>query len=88
MIIGEAPGETEDIKGQPFIGRSGQLLSTLLKKATLNQEKDTFITNIIKCRPPKENPKKRHEISQCNAYLIRQIQLIQPKLLLLLGSQA
>ena len=86
MIIGEGPGEKEDLSGKPFIGRSGKLLTELLTEAELNRETDTYITNTVKCRPPKNRTPYPSEIEACNSYLIRQIQLIKPKILLLLGA--
>lgn len=86
MIIGEGPGEQEDLTGIPFTGRSGQLLTKILHSAKINRETDTFITNIVKCRPPKNRNPLKKEINACKPYLIRQIQLIKPKIICLLGS--
>lgn len=88
MIIGEGPGEQEDLHAKPFIGRAGQLLTKILESVGINREKDVFITNIVKCRPPGNRDPKLEEIESCKDYLIRQIQLIQPKVLILLGSPA
>ena len=86
MIIGEAPGEQEDLQGNPFVGRSGKLLTSLLQHAGINRETQTYITNIVKCRPPNNRNPRSSEIAACTAYLIRQINLVQPKILVLLGS--
>ena len=86
MIIGEGPGEQEDLSGKPFVGRAGQLLTKILDSIDLNRESDIFITNTVKCRPPNNRNPFEEEITQCRDYLIRQIQLIKPKVLLLLGA--
>ena len=86
MIIGEGPGEQEDLQGIPFIGKAGQLLTKILDSVGINRDNDVFITNTVKCRPPNNRDPKPEEIDACKPYLIRQIQLIQPKILLLLGS--
>ena len=88
MIVGEGPGEQEDISGQPFVGRAGKLLNKILESVGINRETDAFVSNIVKCRPPGNRNPETEEVSSCQDYLIRQIQLIQPKLLLLLGSPA
>jgi len=88
MIIGEAPGRNEDDTGRPFVGSGGKLLDNLLEKAGLSRN-DVYITNIVKCRPPKNRKPKRDEIEICtSAYLERQIQLIRPKLICTLGLTA
>ncbi len=88
MIIGEGPGEQEDLQGKPFIGRAGQLLTKILESAGIQRETDVFIANTVKCRPPENRTPLANEISACKPYLIRQIQLVKPKILLLLGSPA
>ncbi|MBD98070.1 MAG: uracil-DNA glycosylase [Candidatus Marinamargulisbacteria bacterium] len=88
MIIGEGPGAKEDEQGLPFIGRSGQLLTKILDSVSINRESDVYITNIVKCRPPKNRDPQKDEVAACKPYLIRQIQLVQPKLLLVLGAPA
>ncbi|MEE2684585.1 MAG: uracil-DNA glycosylase [Pseudomonadota bacterium] len=87
LIIGEAPGAEEDKQGKPFVGRSGKLLNSMLKAININRE-DTFITNILKCRPPKNRDPQIEEIDKCRSYLIRQIELIKPKIVLTLGKIA
>ena len=88
MIIGEAPGQEEDLHSKPFIGRSGKLLTKLLESAGINRETDTFITNTVKCRPPENRTPLSKEINACNDFLIHQIQLVKPKILILLGAPA
>lgn len=86
MIIGEGPGEQEDLQGLPFVGRSGQLLTKMLESVGILRDRDVYIANTVKCRPPENRDPKPTEIEACKGYLIRQIQLIQPKILLLLGA--
>lgn len=88
MIIGEGPGEQEDLSGHPFVGRAGQLLTKILESAGIDREKSVYIANTVKCRPPQNRTPLPTEIEACKPYLIRQIQLIKPKILLLLGSPA
>jgi DNA polymerase len=85
MFIGEAPGRDEDIQGRPFVGRAGQLLTKIIEAMKFRRE-DVYITNIVKCRPPKNREPKREEIQQCQAYLFEQIENIQPKVLVTLGN--
>lgn len=86
MIIGEGPGEQEDLQGTPFVGKSGQLLTKILESIGINREKDVYIANTVKCRPPKNRTPSQKEIDACKPYLIRQLQLVQPKILLCLGA--
>jgi DNA polymerase len=87
MVIGEAPGHDEDIQGEPFVGQAGQLLNKILTAVGFNRE-EVYIANILKCRPPNNRDPQPEEISVCLPYLQRQIELIQPKLILLLGRIA
>lgn len=87
MIIGEGPGKEEDEQGLPFIGRSGQLLTQILESAGIDRQQ-IYIANTVKCRPPKNRTPKPDEIKACQDYLIRQIQLVQPKIICLLGAAA
>lgn len=87
MIIGEAPGQEEDKQGKPFVGRSGTVLKSLLKHFNLTRE-NVFIANIIKCKPPKNRNPEPEEIKACIKFLHAQITLVQPKVLVLLGSVA
>ncbi len=86
MIIGEGPGEQEDLHGKPFIGKAGQLLTKILESVGIQRDTDAFITNIVKCRPPGNRNPMITETESCKPFLIRQIQLVKPKILILLGS--
>ncbi len=86
MIIGEGPGAQEDLVGKPFVGRSGQLLTSLLTSAGFNREEDIYIANTVACRPPGNRNPNQSEIESCQHFLLRQIHLAQPKILLLLGN--
>ena len=87
MIIGEAPGREEDEAGRPFIGRAGKLLNEFLKSIDLNRD-SVFIVNTIKCRPPENRDPEASEINACSDYLDQQINIIKPKVLVLLGKIA
>lgn len=87
MLVGEAPGKREDELGRPFVGRAGELLNALLRMAGLRRE-DVYITNVVKCRPPGNRDPREDEIAACLPYLIRQIQIISPKLIIALGRHA
>jgi len=88
MVVGEAPGEQEDRQGLPFVGRSGQLLDAMLASVGLSREKDVFIANVIKCRPPGNRNPKPEEIAACSPYLMRQIELLRPERILVVGRFA
>ncbi len=85
MLIGEAPGADEDAKGEPFVGVAGKLLDNMLKAIGLDRKK-VFIANILKCRPPSNRNPSSEEAASCEPYLMRQIELIQPKLILSVGG--
>ncbi len=87
MLIGEAPGREEDIKARPFVGRSGELLTKMLRAINLERS-EVFITSVIKCRPPRNRTPRKEEIETCLPYLLRQIELLDPKLILCLGATA
>lgn len=87
MFIGEAPGQSEDQQGLPFVGKAGQLLTEMLRAIGLNRE-EVFITNIVKCRPPANRDPKPIEIETCKPYLLRQLALIKPKIIVVLGRIA
>lgn len=87
MIVGEAPGFEEDRKGEPFVGRAGQLLNKMLSAIDLERAQ-VYITNIVKCRPPDNRNPRSEEIASCDDYLRRQIQMINPKIILALGRIA
>tara|TARA_B100002052_G_C15810541_1_gene565648 strand:- start:60 stop:728 length:669 start_codon:yes stop_codon:yes gene_type:complete len=88
MFVGEAPGEKEDQKGEPFVGRAGKLLDKILRAINKNREKDVFITNVVKCRPPNNRDPLPSEIEKCEPYLKEQISMINPKLIVALGLVA
>ncbi len=87
LIIGEAPGAEEDRRGEPFVGRAGQLLDEMLRAAG-QQRAQVFIANILKCRPPNNRDPEAEEAAACRAYLQRQIELIQPRIILAVGRIA
>ena len=88
LIIGEAPGKDEDIQGRPFAGKSGQLLDKILSACGFTREEHVFISNIVKCRPPDNRVPTRFEADACIPWLLKQIELIDPKILILLGATA
>jgi len=87
MLIGEAPGYWEDVKGKPFVGVAGRFLDVLLCKIGFSRE-GVFVCNILKCRPPRNREPKPKEIQTCTHYLDRQIKIIQPKLIVTLGNHS
>ncbi|NOX36740.1 MAG: uracil-DNA glycosylase [Calditrichaeota bacterium] len=87
MFVGEAPGRDEDLQGEPFVGRAGQLLTRMLEHIHLKRE-DVYIANILKCRPPNNRDPLPEEVRECIPYLHRQIEMIQPKVLVALGRVA
>lgn len=87
LFVGEAPGSSEDVAGRPFVGAAGKFLNELLGQIGL-ERKGVFITNIVKCRPPKNRKPNQLEIQTCTPYLIRQIRIIKPRLIVALGSTA
>ncbi len=87
MFIGEAPGVEEDRQGEPFVGRAGQLLNAMLFAIGLKRE-DVYIANVLKCRPPKNRDPQIEEVECCEPYLLRQIELINPRIVLALGRHA
>lgn len=88
LIVGEAPGQNEDETGLPFVGRSGKLLDKILESVELSAETDVFIANVIKCRPPKNRHPTAKEIEACKPYLLEQIRILDPKIILLTGATA
>ncbi|VVB88235.1 Uracil DNA glycosylase superfamily protein [uncultured archaeon] len=87
MLIGEAPGNQEDIKGRPFVGSAGKLLNTLISSTGLKRE-DVYISNIVKHRPPENREPRADEIEACTSYLDSQIQIIKPKVITTLGKHS
>jgi len=88
MLIGEGPGEKEDLSGLPFVGKAGQLLTQILGSINIDREKDIYITNIVKCRPPENRAPQSDETEACYPYLEAQIKLVKPKMILLAGAPA
>jgi DNA polymerase len=87
MIVGEAPGAEEDRRGEPFVGRAGKLLDAMLTSVGRARD-DVFIANVLKCRPPNNRDPHGEEVQQCEGYLVRQIQIVKPKLLIAMGRFA
>lgn len=88
MFIGEGPGEQEDLKGEPFVGRAGQLLDKMLDVVDLDRHKNIYIGNMVKCRPPKNRDPKPEEQEECIFWLRNQVKLIRPKIIVCLGRIA
>lgn len=88
VLVGEAPGENEDRQGIPFVGRAGKLLNEFLEKAELSRESDLYITNTVKCRPPGNRVPMETEKKACRKLLLSQIEIINPKIILLCGTTA
>ena len=88
LFVGEGPGADEDARGEPFVGEAGKLLDNMLMAIKLKRGKSVYIANIVKCRPPDNRNPAADEIAQCLPYLARQIELIQPKLIVALGKVA
>jgi len=88
LLVGEAPGQEEDLQGEPFVGRAGKLLDKILKAIGYTRDTNIFITNIVKCRPPDNRDPLPSEIEDCSPYLNKQIELIKPKLIVALGKVA
>jgi uracil-DNA glycosylase family 4 len=87
MFVGEAPGADEDVQGEPFVGRAGQLLTKIIEAIGMKRE-DVYIANLIKCRPPGNRNPEPDEVEQCEPFLLRQIDAIKPKVIVALGKFA
>jgi uracil-DNA glycosylase len=87
MFVGEGPGADEDAQGEPFVGRAGQLLNNMIKAMGLRRE-DVYIANVVKCRPPGNRTPERDECETCSPFLMRQIAVIKPKVVVALGAVA
>lgn len=87
MFVGEAPGYNEDVQGRPFVGAAGNLLNEMLKVAGL-QRSEVFITNVVKCRPPNNRDPADEEIEACKPFLLRQIEAVEPEILVCLGRHS
>ncbi len=88
MCIGEGPGENEDLQGEPFVGRGGKLLDDMLEVIDLSREKNVYIANIVKCRPPQNRDPLNTEQDACIGYLRSQVSLLRPKIIICLGRIA
>ena len=86
VLIGEGPGEDEDLQGLAFVGRSGQLLTQILEAGKISRDDDVFIMNIIKCRPPGNRDPKAEEMAKCNQHLEAQFALLRPRIVVCLGN--
>jgi len=87
MFVGEAPGADEDVQGEPFVGRAGQLLTKIIEAIELRRD-DVYIANVIKCRTPQNRNPEPDEVEQCEPFLFRQIDVIKPKVIVALGKFA
>jgi len=88
LLVGEAPGAEEDRLGEPFVGRAGKLLDKILKAIDRSRTKDVYICNVLKCRPPNNRDPLASEVEQCEPYLLKQIEIMRPKLIVALGRVA
>jgi DNA polymerase len=87
MFVGEAPGADEDVQGEPFVGRAGQLLTKIIEAIDLKRS-DVYIANVIKCRPPQNRNPEQDEVDTCEPFLFRQVDIIHPKVIVALGTFA
>lgn len=88
MFVGEGPGQNEDLQGEPFVGRAGQLLDRLLVASGFSRAENVYIANMVKCRPPGNRDPEKDEVASCIGYLHRQIELINPRIIVCLGRIA
>ncbi len=86
MFVGEAPGELEDDLGRVFVGRAGETLDRIIQNVLLMKREDVYIANIVKCRPPQNRIPTDEEISSCRAFLLKQIEIVKPKIIVALGG--
>jgi uracil-DNA glycosylase family 4 len=87
VFVGEGPGHDEDVQGLPFVGRSGKLLTQMIEAMGLTRD-DVYIANVVKCRPPDNRPPEREEMATCSPFLVRQLAVIKPKVIVCLGNVA
>ena len=85
LFVGEAPGAEEDVQNRPFVGRSGKLLTSILESIGVVREKDYYISNVVKCRPPENRDPTPAEIAACSPYLVKQVLSMRPKVIVTLG---
>jgi len=88
MFIGEGPGADEDAKGEPFVGRAGQLLTDIIERGMGLSRADVYICNVIKCRPPENRNPEPDEVTACEPFMLRQIEIVKPKVIIGLGTFA
>src|SRR5204863_4724074 len=88
MFVGEGPGRDEDLKGEPFVGRAGQLLTEIITKGMKLRREDVYIANVVKCRPPENRNPEPDEIAACEPFLVKQLELIKPRIIVALGTFA
>ncbi|MBI3300728.1 MAG: uracil-DNA glycosylase [Deltaproteobacteria bacterium] len=88
VFVGEAPGRDEDLKGEPFVGRAGQLLTEIITKGMKMLREDVYIANVVKCRPPENRNPEPDEIASCEPFLVKQLDLIKPRIIVALGTFA
>ena len=88
MLVGEAPGKDEDLKGEPFVGRAGRLLDKILLAIDKKRGEGVYIVNVLKCRPPNNRDPLPSEVNKCEPYLLKQIKIVKPKLIVALGRIA
>ena len=88
MFVGEGPGRDEDLQGEPFVGRAGQLLTDIITKGMKLRRADVYIANVVKCRPPQNRDPEPDEVASCEPFLIRQIELVKPRVIIALGKFA
>ncbi|MCS6924460.1 MAG: uracil-DNA glycosylase [Candidatus Binatia bacterium] len=88
VFVGEAPGRDEDLRGEPFVGRAGQLLTEIITKGMKMRREDVYITNVVKCRPPENRNPEPDEIAACEPFLVKQLELIRPRIIVALGTFA
>ena len=88
VFVGEAPGRDEDLQGEPFVGRAGQLLTEIITKGMKLRREDVYIANVIKCRPPDNRNPEPDEVASCEPFLLRQLELIGPEVVVALGKFA
>jgi uracil-DNA glycosylase len=88
MFIGEGPGRDEDLKGEPFVGRAGQLLTEIITKGMKMRRDEVYIANVVKCRPPENRNPEPDEITTCQPFLVKQVELVNPRIIVALGTFA
>ena len=88
LFVGEGPGRDEDLQGEPFVGRAGQLLTDIITKGMKLRREDVYIANVVKCRPPQNRDPEPDEVASCEPFLARQIELVKPRVVIALGRFA